>query len=129
MMTMALVLVTATFANAQEIPTPTHTVYCLGCRGTQAPAYQTPTLPMTYMTVPVRVPMQPTGYTQTTRNYPTPLTLFALRGTQTQVNYAPVTQQPPPYPQQSYPQAQGFPGGGYGYSGGYAGGRSTYDVR
>ena len=102
MMTMALVLVTA---------------------------YQTPTLPMTYMTVPVRVPMQPTGYTQTTRNYPTPLTLFALRGTQTQVNYAPVTQQPPPYPQQSYPQAQGFPGGGYGYSGGYAGGRSTYDVR
>ena len=119
MMTMALVLVTATFANAQEIPTPTHTVYCLGCRGTQAPAYQTPTLPMTYMTVPVRVPMQPTGYTQTTRNYPTPLRSLLFGGTQTQVNYAPVTQA----------QAQGFPGGGYGYSGGYAGGRSTYDVR
>ena len=80
MMTMALVLVTATFANAQEIPTPTHTVYCLGCRGTQAPAYRTPTLPMTYMTVPVRVPMQPTGYTQTTRNYPTPLRSLLFGG-------------------------------------------------
>ena len=67
MMTMALVLVTATFANAQEIPTPTHTVYCLGCRGTQ-----------------------------TTRNYPTPLRSLLFGGTQTQVNYAPVTQQPPP---------------------------------